>query len=109
MITSFSLPTLKILMGICQNMFFCHHHILRSFCQKLLLQIHISLEFEDLVEILTLILCEDNNSNSKIKLNTTMFVRAVQRIDSDKLKKFIQSANFFKLLKLKKNENLDCL
>ena len=102
LICSFSSSTLKILIGIFQNMFTCQHLILKKFSEKMLLQIHLSLDFEDLIEVLTRILCQENISKSKLELNIMMLVRAIQKADSGKLSKFVHSANFYKLLKFKK-------
>ena len=100
LICSFSFATLKIFTGILQNMFLSQHQILFFFAQRMLLQIHLVLSFDDFLQVFTRILDQTRPSKSKFELTLLMLVRAVQKASPSQLAGFVSSEVFSKILEL---------
>lgn len=108
-ICSFSTPTLKILVGILQNMFKTQQPTLCSFSCDLLLKVHLSLPFEDLAGILCKILSQESINPGKLGLNVMMLVRAFEKADTPQIRAFLGSPDCNLLLRLSSQRPFECL
>ena len=90
-------------------MFSSDHFVLSSFAQQMLLKIHLSLPFEDYMEIISRIVNTDNINESKLRLNIMMLVRAIQNSKRSQLDHFLSSKYFTQIISMENKYDIQQL